>query len=86
MLSLHERQVAEIPLKISSGVAGIPSLIEELRLEEGRPGSTMESQSGVISDALDAVFGNASLVELIESWLLQDVKGPRRRGWEDFRG
>jgi len=61
-LSLCERQVAEIP-----------SLIQELRLEEGRPGTgtTMESQPGVISDALAAVFGNASLVELIESWLLQ---------------
>jgi hypothetical protein len=48
-------------------------LIQELRLEEGRPGTgtTMESQPGVISDALAAVFGNASLVELIESWLLQ---------------
>ena len=61
-LSLRERQVAEIP-----------SSIQELRLEEGRPGigTTMESHSGVIFDALAAVFGNASLVELIESWLLQ---------------
>ena len=81
-LSLRERQVAEIPsemVEISSGAAEIPSLIEELRLEEGRPGTgtTMESQSGVISDALAAVFGNASLVELIESWLLQDLPGPK---------
>ena len=78
-LSLRERQVAEIPTEISSGAPEIPSLIEELRLEEGRPGTgtTMESQSGVISDALAAVFGNASLVELIESWLLQDLPGPK---------
>ena len=81
-LSLRERQVAEIPsemVEISSGAAEIPSLIEELRLEERRPGTgtTMESQSGVISDALAAVFGNASLVELIESWLLQDLPGPK---------
>ena len=88
MLSLQERQAAEIPSEISSGAAGIPSLIEELRLEEGRPGTgtTMESQSGVISDALAAVFGNASLVELIESWLLQDLTPGPRREWETFRG
>ena len=114
-LSLREQQVAEIPsemVEISSGAAEIPSLMEELRLEEGRPGTgttmesqsgvssgaaeipslieelrleegrpgigtTTESQSGVISDALAAVFGNASLVELIESWLLQDLPGPK---------
>ena len=73
MLSLQERQAAEIPSEISSGAAGIPSLIEELRLEEGRPGTG----TTVISDALAAVFGNASLVELIESWLLQDLPGPK---------
>ena len=90
-LSLREQQVAEIPsemVEISSGAAEIPSLMEELRLEEGRPGTgtTMESQSGVISDALAAVFGNASLVELIESWLLQDLTPGPRREWETFRG
>ena len=82
MLSLQERQAAEIPSEISSGAAGIPSLIEELRLEEGRPGTG----TTVISDALAAVFGNASLVELIESWLLQDLTPGPRREWETFRG
>jgi hypothetical protein len=66
-LSLKKQQVAEIP-----------SLIQELRLEEGRPGTTMESQSGVISDALAAVFGNASLVELIES-IPERAEGRKRK-------